>query len=79
MKLKMWIVLPEHKAFEIWFNSPDKEYKKEEFDEIVKWYRDELFKCENISIAIVNEYGVKETLILWGNVLKNSYIRAQLK
>lgn len=79
MKMKMWIVLPDHHPIEVWFKDPDREWPKKEFDDAVKQYREMLSNAENVSIAVINENGEKESLILWGNVLNNTYLRAQLK
>lgn len=79
MKMRMWIVLPDHKLFEVWFKDPDREWTKEDFDNEVRKHRELFSGYETISIAIINEIGEKEILILWGNILKNTYLRAQLK
>lgn len=79
MKMKLWIVLPGHRPFQLCLTEPNEELTKEEFDDEVKYYREIISNAENLSIAIINEDGEKETLILWGEVLKNTYIRAQLK
>jgi len=78
MKMEMWIVLPGEKSFKIWMKNPDREWTKTEFDIEVENYCKVCSISDRFTIAIINALGEKETLILWGNVLKNTYIVAKL-
>ncbi len=78
MKLEINIVLPNNKLYKVWIKNPDREWTKEEFDLEVKEYTETITENSAITIAIINENGEKETLILWGDVLKNTYLRAKL-
>lgn len=66
MKMKLWIVLPDKRILEIWNSYPNNEWTKEDFDEEVQSYGEIFTKSDRVNIAIINEDGEKETLILWG-------------
>jgi len=76
MKMELWIFLPDGKSFRIW-QTFQKEHTEKEFEDAVAEYRRTFGSFDALNVDIVNENGNQESLILWGNVLKNSYVRVK--
>lgn len=80
MKVEAILVLPNGQEYKFWcwWANPEKVWTYDDFNRETKYWRDLFSNNDSVNVTVLNSRGEKETLILWGNVLKNTYIRARL-